>query len=156
MSLNLRKNQSHAKGFTLLEIIIVIVIIGILAGTALPKLFSLVERSHSAEALMMAGTIRRSIERCWLATDSDWTFCGGSFNGLDIDNPNTSSGRHFNYSINVGGLGVGETPGAMQPLFLLSAESINNPNDDHIEFQSTLLNGFQYEGFGAFSGVINN
>ena len=55
------KNQS---GFTLLEIIIVIIIVGVLASLALPKFFNTVEFSRSSEALNAVGGIKRSADRC--------------------------------------------------------------------------------------------
>ena len=43
--------HANKKGFTLLEIIIVIIIVGVLASLALPRFFSTVEYSRSTEAL---------------------------------------------------------------------------------------------------------
>lgn len=58
--------RKTSKAFTLLEIVIVIIIIGVLASLALPKLFGMVESSRSAEALASFATLRREIERCYL------------------------------------------------------------------------------------------
>lgn len=84
------------KAFTLLELIIVIVIVGVLAAVALPKLFSAIEYSRSAEALAMFTTLRRAYERCYLMS-------GGSYNGCATvvsENP-PGSNAHFFYVPNV-------------------------------------------------------
>ncbi len=54
-----------AGAFTLIEIIIVIVIIGVLATLALPKITGQIEASRAAEAMNMLGAIKRAAEqRC--------------------------------------------------------------------------------------------
>ena len=47
----MKPTLKRKKGVTLLEIIIVVIIIGVLASLALPRLFSTVEFSRSAEAI---------------------------------------------------------------------------------------------------------
>lgn len=53
-------------GFTLLEVIIVIIIIGVLTSLALPRLFSVIEGSRATEALANIATLRRAVERYYL------------------------------------------------------------------------------------------
>ena len=84
-----RKN----KGFTLLEIIIVVIIVGVLASLALPRLFSTVEFSRSTEALSAMGSLRSSMERCLLASGN--TYVGCTMATIDMANPATSPGSHF-------------------------------------------------------------
>jgi type IV pilus assembly protein PilE len=88
------KNKS---GFTLLEVIIVIIIVGVLASLALPRFFSTVEYSKSTEALAAIATVRQSMERCYLQSNS--TFVGCILTGLDVSNPGTTPGSHFTYGI---------------------------------------------------------
>ena len=89
--MNLNKNKS---GFTLLEIIIVIIIVGILASIALPKFFRTVEFSRSQEALISLGTMRQAMERCYLYTRS-FVPCTG-FGNLDVLDP--GPGSHWTFS----------------------------------------------------------
>lgn len=79
--------------FTLLELIVVIIIVGVLAGFAVPRLFRAIQRSHATEALNMAGTVVRAFNRCMAASDFD----GGTytdpnlcdeFQELNLENPN--------------------------------------------------------------------
>lgn len=89
-------NIRNTKGFTLLEIIIVIIIVGVLASLALPRFFSTVEFSRSTEALNALGVIRKSIARCAMINDN--TFGCDAFTDIDIDNPGSEPGAHFNYA----------------------------------------------------------
>lgn len=90
-----RKNE----GFTLLEVIIVVIIVGVLATTALPRLFRTVEFSRSTEAFAAMGAIRSSMERCVLKYGSgNYAFCDNFTTEIDV-NPGTEAGTHFSYSI---------------------------------------------------------
>jgi prepilin-type N-terminal cleavage/methylation domain-containing protein len=53
------------KGFTLIEIIIVIVILGVLATLALPKLSGQIAAADAAEAMMSFGSIKRAVMSCY-------------------------------------------------------------------------------------------
>jgi len=53
------KKNSNQKGFTLVEILIVVVIIAILAALILPRLLSQPERAIIAEAQQMLGVLNR-------------------------------------------------------------------------------------------------
>lgn len=50
------------KGFTLIEVLIVVVIIGVLAALVVPRMTAQVDRAKGAEALQMIGAIKRSLE----------------------------------------------------------------------------------------------
>lgn len=90
---------SNRSGFTLLEIIIVIIIVGVLASLALPRLFATIEYSRSTEALGAITVIRGSMERCYLASGGNYTACKNWGSELDVPNPGLSPNAHFNYGI---------------------------------------------------------
>ena len=97
--MNIQKIKKNKSGFTLLEIIIVIIIVGVLASLALPRLFSNIEFSRSTEALATLGVIRKSMERCYLFNSAVYTGCDvAGFTALDIDNPDNAPGAHFAYT----------------------------------------------------------
>lgn len=90
------KAYKNKSGFTLLEIIIVIIIIGILASLAMPKFFKTVEYSRATEALGSLGAIRRAMDICYQPT-RDFTPCN-SFAALSIEDPGAMAGAHWTYS----------------------------------------------------------
>ncbi|MBI1976422.1 MAG: prepilin-type N-terminal cleavage/methylation domain-containing protein [Candidatus Omnitrophica bacterium] len=75
------------EGFTLLELMIVIVILGILASIAIPAYTKTVERAKQGEALHWLGMVRESEVR-YYQMQGAYT---GAFADLDIDAPPTST-----------------------------------------------------------------
>lgn len=83
------------KGFTLLEVLIVVIIIGVLAAIALPQYSATLEKSKSAEAATNVGSIRTALDRYWYQNGSITT----TISNLDIDDPNNVTNKLYTYSI---------------------------------------------------------
>jgi len=65
------------KGFTLLELIVVIVIIGILATLGFAQYSRMIERSRGAEGRQVLGAIRTQAAALWAGTQSTSAPCAG-------------------------------------------------------------------------------
>ena len=63
----MKKEKRNYKGFTLLEMLVVVLIIGILAGIALPQYSKAVEKAKLAEVLINIKAIEDSVNRYLLA-----------------------------------------------------------------------------------------
>lgn len=141
------------KAFTLLEVIIVIIIIGVLASLALPRFFRLVEYSRSVEAVQSILLIRNSMERCYLMT-MDYKKCrmnspGPNPNNLDIQDPGTAPNTHFSYAVD---------PPDLPNLFLYQIKATRNTLDsgnagDFIRYVYLNDGTVTRSGAGAFAGI---
>ena len=92
------------QGFTLIEIIIVVVILGVLAAFALPKMVSNIDKARAAEAFQVGSTVAGAYQRCVdeqtggirVATNADVLLCN-SFAELNLTDAGTTS-NNFNYT----------------------------------------------------------
>ena len=106
--LELRKflrGKEFLTGFTLIEMMVVVIIIGILASVAMPRYQKTVERSRISEALSILGSIRTAQYR-YASEHNKFT------NNLgDLDMNVTQYGRYFNFSpSNANPFGNGDEP----------------------------------------------
>lgn len=96
----MRRFLVNRKGFTLLELLIVVVVLAVLAGLALPQYLKTIGRSKEAEGWQSLATLRSAIMRYYgeaevVPAAANW---GAD---LDIENPNVATPRYFTYSINI-------------------------------------------------------
>ncbi len=142
----MRKNA-----FTLLEIIIVIIIVGILTSLALPRFFRMVEFSRSVEAISIIKVLRESYERCYLQTQN-YDDCvlnspGPGVNNLDILDPGLDPGAHFTYDIK---------PEGAPWIYRITAKRNNldgGNTGDNIQFRYRVDGTVTHTGTGAFIGI---
>ncbi|MGE5279649.1 MAG: type IV pilin protein [Deltaproteobacteria bacterium] len=108
--------KRNRKGFTLLELIIVVIVIGILASIALPRFIRVTERARIAEAKSILGTIR-SAQMRYLA---QWNAYATNPTVLDI--PAMPGSKYFTYVVS--------NPGAAattQPIVQVSRNAVEFP-----------------------------
>ena len=96
-----RRQRRPRQGFTLLELLMVVIILGILATLAVPQYIKQVERSRMSEAVSMLGQIRNSEIR-YRAETQNWT---GVLTALDFDPLDVMGNAYFTYSVAIGGTG---------------------------------------------------
>ena len=94
------------KGFTLLELLIVVVILGILAAIALPQYTKTIMKARSAEAMTTVGTLKSSLERQWFEGYANGVYVQADFATgsvgdirLDVDNPNADASGKWYYQL---------------------------------------------------------
>jgi type IV pilus assembly protein PilA len=91
------------KGFTLVELLIVIIIIGILATMAVPQYQKMVNRAKWAEAISLVDSLKTA-ENLYYAENSAWSVAtikpGGTKPWFDayVDTTTITGNRNFNFS----------------------------------------------------------
>jgi len=91
----MRKNP---KSFTLLELLVVIIVVGILAGLALPNYMEIQRKSYAAEAWPNLFALLDAIKVYNIENEGSWP---SSLDALAAQNPNSKVGAKFNYTFSV-------------------------------------------------------
>lgn len=71
--------MNNQKGFTLIELMIVVAIIAILAAVAIPQYQNYVARSQMSRAVGELGALRTAVEDCFASGDTECENADGTF-----------------------------------------------------------------------------
>ena len=137
----MRTNRINS-GFTLIEIIVVLIIVGILASIALPSLFSNVAKSRVAEGMTALSTYKSQTEGCVQAHYlTAATSCTWAALGL------VSASGNFLYT-------YGTAPANSTFLYGITAKNLTYTGDTiTLTRGSVSTNGYTCTGAGNYAGA---
>ena len=108
MKLSAKRLRSK-KGFTLVEVLIVLVILGVMAGLAIPAYMTSVEKSLKAEALQMLAATRDAETRYYIQSQTFGTMAQIDFDPSSVAGDPPGTVRHFTYAFSVAPTSVAYT-----------------------------------------------
>ncbi len=83
----------YRKGFTLLELMIVVIVIGILASLAVPRFITVASKARKGTATAMLSAVRGSVFRYYAENSETWPTAMGE---LDL---NMSAGTGWSFNV---------------------------------------------------------
>ncbi len=147
----MKKRLKVQGGFTLIEIIIVIIIIGFLAALALPRFLNTVEYSRATEAVNYLGSVKRAMDACSVQNNGSFANCT-TVPGIGIDDISSSPGAHFGSPTftNTGGTSVPSATGYRVTLTRNAVESGDGVSTVYLDYNNgTITRG----GTSKFTAV---
>jgi prepilin-type N-terminal cleavage/methylation domain-containing protein len=96
--------KTCGKGYTLLEVMLVVIVMAILVRITIPRVVSIVERSRGAEAREVLYKTYAGYQR-YIEDNTSALPAGDSskWRMLGMSDPNSMTGRYFNYSFTPAG-----------------------------------------------------
>ncbi len=87
-------NSSLRSGFTLIELVFVIIVIGVLSAVAIPKFTGMRDNAKITSELSTAASVQTAIDAChgeWIINEGDFT-CGNGIDPSDSSQFDATSG----------------------------------------------------------------
>ncbi len=134
----MRNLMNKKSGFTLIEIIVVLIILGILAAIALPNLFSNVSKSKIAEGLAAFSGYKSQLDGCLYKNAGSEAACASATTYL----PSTSA---FNFTFTT-------APANGAPYYVVKATLSANTNDYFTMTRSSATGYYTCAGVSDFLG----
>jgi len=137
---------NNKSGFTLIEIIVVLIIVGVLAAIALPSLFTNIKKARGGEAMASLGAYKSIVEGCLQGHVGSEHLCNNAALGASL-----VSTANFTYTESP----TQPTDSTAAYVLQANAGGTNGllPGTDYITLSRTTAGVITCTGFGAFQGI---